>query len=219
MVSSQFVRWSALGGMVGTALFLPVTFIIGSAQEGYDPVSQHISALSESGATNGWAQTVSFIVLGLLTVGLAAGLHRGISDGQGSVIGPTLIGVFGMLAGVGNGIFPADPIGAPETTVGTLHELTAAVGFTALIAAMFVLPRRLQQDDAWMSLATPSRWTGALAAVLMLLFLFAAEIEGFLDGYSGAAQRLFAVTVLAWLFVLSLRLLKVSKIPEPSAHA
>ena len=219
MGSSRFVRWSALGGMVGTALFLPMTFIIGSAQGSYDPVSQHISALSESGASNAWAQTLNFIVLGVLIIGLAAGLHRGISDGQGSVVGPTLIGVFGVLAGVGNGIFPADPIGAPETTVGTLHELTAAVGFIALIAAMFVLPRRLRQDDAWVSLATPSRWTGALAAVLMLLFLFAAEVEGFLDGYSGAAQRLFALTVLAWLFVLSLRLFKVSRTPEPAAHA
>lgn len=213
ILTGRFARWSAVVGMAATVLFLPVTFVIGAIREDYDPVSQHISALAETGAPHAWAQTTNFVLFGLAVLVLALGLHSGISGGRGSILGPLLIATFGLLAGIGNGLFPADPVGAPETTVGTLHELTAAIGFSSLIVSMFVLARRLRHDGSWQALATPSKWTGVLAALLMLLFLLAAEVEGFLDGYSGLVQRIFAVTVLAWLFALSLRLYRTSARP------
>jgi len=80
----------------------------------------------------------------LLIIGLAVGPQQGI--GKGSVLGPVLIATFGLLALVLNGVFPADPVGAPETAVGAAHYLSAGLGFIAVIAAMFVFPRRLQSD-------------------------------------------------------------------------
>ena len=88
--------------------------------------------------------------------------------------------------------------------------MTAGFGFIAVIVAMFVLPRRLRQDDNWSDLVGWSRWIGIAATILMLLFLFASETEGFLDGQVGLVQRIFAATVLTWLFVLALRLFQVS---------
>jgi len=107
-------------------------------------------------------------------------------------------------------VFPTDQYGAPETTIGNLHSLGAGLGFTALIVAMFVLPMRLRQDDAWSGLAGLSRWIGLVSAFLMVLYLFASETEGFLDGYVGLVQRIFAVAVLAWLFLLSVRLYQIA---------
>jgi hypothetical protein len=57
---------------------------------------------------------------------------------------------------------------------------------------------------------------GVAATVLMLLYLFASEVEGFLDRYVGLVQRIFAATVLAWLFLISLRLFQVSKAAAPA---
>ncbi len=202
-------RWFAVGGMVGSALFLVVAFIIGETRSGYSHVSQGISALSETGAPTPWAQSVNFIVLGLLTIGLAVGLHRGINHGAGSVLGPALIAAFGLLAAIGNGVFPADPANAPETAIGQVHSLTAGLGFMAVIVSAFVLPRRLRLDSRWRDLEAPSRWLGSGAAVLMVVFLLANE-EVMLTRWVGLLQRVFGATVLLWLFLLALRLFRVS---------
>ncbi len=206
----RLARSLAIGGMFGTVLFFALIFIIGATRDGYSFLRDEISQLSASGAPAAWAQATNFIVFGLIVIGLAFGLHRGITDGRGSLLGPILIGAFGLLAAFGNGIFPTDQYGAAETTVGTLHSLTAGFGFIAVIVAMFVLPKRLRQDDDWSDLVRWSPWIGIAATILMLLYLFASETEGFLDGHVGLVQRIFAATVLTWLFVLALRLSQVS---------
>ncbi len=206
----RLVRLLAMGGMFGTVLIFALIFIIGATRDGYSLLTDEISQLSASGVPAAWAQATNFIVFGLIVIGLALGLHLGITGGHGSIKGPILIGAFGLLATIGNGILPTDQYRAPETTVGNLHSLTAGFGFIAVIVAMFVLPRRLRQDDNWSDLVGWSPWMGIAATILMLLFLFASETEGFLDGQVGLVQRIFAATVLTWLFVLALRLFQVS---------
>lgn len=204
--------------MVGVLLFFAFIFIIGATRDGYSFMTDEISQLSASGIPGAWAQTVNFIVFGLIVIGLAVGVHRGLTNGEGSIIGPILIGAFGLFAAFGNGLFPTDQIGSPETTIGTLHSLTAGFGFLALIAAMFVLPRRLRLEDDWTDLVGSSRVIGVSAAVLMVTYLVVSENEGFLDGYVGLIQRIFAATVLAWLFLLALRLFRTSVTQQSSSE-
>lgn len=202
--------WLAAIAVFGIPLFFAFIFIIGATRSGYNLMSDEISQLSASGVPGAWAQTANFIVFGVISIGLAVGLHRGLTNGEGSVLGPVLVGAFGLLAAIGNGLFPTDRIGSPETTMGTLHSLTAGIGFLAVISAMFVLARRMRIDDDWSDLAGPSRLIGVSAAILMVLYLIAKENEGFLDGHVGLIQRLFAATVLTWLFLLALRLGRTS---------
>ena len=210
-------RWLAIGGMV-SVLFLPVVLLIGETRRGYSHVSEHISALSASGVTAAWAQTTNFVIFGLLLIALAVGLHRGINNSTGSVLGPALLVVVGLSAGIGSAIFPEEQVGDPETTIGILHAIASVVGFAALAAAMlFALPRRFQQDPRWANLAAPTRWLGVVAAVLF--FSFPLGVEGIVEAFEprgGLIQRLFAATVLVWLFMLSLRLFQTSKTPSAS---
>ena len=203
--------WLALGGMVGTLLFIPVAFLIGEVQGDYSHMAEGISALSETGAADAWAQTANFIIVGLLVFGLAVGLHRGIGEGNGSMWGPALIGAFGLGALVMNGLFPSDPVGAPETAVGTVHSVSAGLGFVAVIAAMFVLPRRLRKHEAWKTLASSSPLFGIASIVLMVSYLMADEgaIEAW-QPWTGLLQRGMGAAVLAWLFLLALRLFRTS---------
>lgn len=68
---------------------------------------------------------------------------------------------------VASELFP-DRIGSPETTTGTIHSLTAGLGFLAVIAARFVLPRRMRHDDGWKDLVAPSRVIGVGLSTLTL---------------------------------------------------
>lgn len=216
--SERMAWWLAAIAIVAIPLFFAFIFIIGATRTGYSLMSDEISQLSAAGVPGAWAQTANFIVFGVIVMGLAVAIHRGLTDGEGSAIGPVLIGAFGLLAAIGNGLFPTDQIGSPQTTIGTLHSMTAGIGFLAVIAAMFVLPRRLRMDNDWSDLVGPTRVIGVSAAILMVLYLVSKENEGLLDGYVGLVQRLFAATVLTWLFLLAHRLFRTAGTREWSSR-
>lgn len=216
--TDSLLKALAIGGMLGTLLFLPVAFIIGETRSGYSHLSQGISALSESGAFDPWAQATNFLVVGTLVLGLAFGLHRGIGRGRGSIVGPVLIAAFGLLAFISNGIFPADPVGAPETPVGTVHSLTAGLGFISVITALFVLPRRLEKHERWSAISSLSPWFGVVTIVSMVTYLAAQERAiPILHPWTGLLQRLMAGAVLLWLFLLSLNLYRTSTADKPAS--
>lgn len=203
-------RWLALGGMVGTLLFLPIAFLIGETRDGYSHLAHRISALSQTGAPEPWAQTINFIVLGILVIGLAIGLRREMSEGRASRLGPALIAAFG-LAVLLNGVFPADPLDATDTIAGTLHSVTAGLGFLGVIAAMFLLSRRFVEDEEWQHLASLSHLSGIATIVLMVSYLMAQEgaVEAW-NPRTGLLQRGMGAVVMAWLFLLALRLFQTS---------
>ena len=207
---SRLNSYLALGGMAGTLLFLPIAFLIGQTRDGYSHLAHRVSALSQTGAPEPWAQTINFIVLGILVIGLAIGLRREMSEGRASRLGPALIAAFG-LAVLLNGVFPANPLDAPDTLAGTLHSVTAGLGFLGVIAAMFLLSRRFVEDEEWEHLASLSRLSGAATIVLMVSYLMAQEgaVEAW-NPWTGLLQRGMAAVVMAWLFLLALRLFQTS---------
>jgi len=207
---SRLNRWLALGGMVGTLLFLPIAFLIGETRNGYSHLAHRVSALSQTGAPEPWAQTINFIVVGILVIGLAIGLRREWGEGKASRLGPVLIAAFGLAVFL-NGMFPADPLDAPDTTAGTLHSMTAGLGFLGVIAAMFLLSRRFAGDEAWQHLASLSPLSGMATIVLMVSYLLAQEnaVPAW-NPWTGLLQRSMAAMVMAWLFLLALRLFQTS---------
>ena len=211
-VLSRLTKWLAIGGMAGSLLFIPIAFLIGEMRDGYSHIAQGISALSEAGVPDAWAQAGNFIIVGVLLIGLAVGLQRGIGAGNGSVLGPALIGTFGLLALVLNGVFPADPVGAPETSIGTAHSLTAGLGFIAVIVSMFILPGEFREHVDWQNLAALSRWFGLVSIVLMVSYLFAQEgVVQAWQPWTGLLQRGMGAVVLLWLFLLAQRLYRTSR--------
>lgn len=203
----SLTRWLAIGGMAASVMFLPVVFAVGETRPEYSHIAGHISALSASGNA-AWAQNANLVLFGVLVAGLGLGLHLGINGGIGSPLGPALIAVTGIASGWGSAIFPEVQGGAPMTVVGVLHSTASVIAFAALALAMLVvLPKRLQHDPAWANLVAPSRWLGAAAAVFFFAFPFGVwDLVPALETRTGLIQRLFAVAVLSWFFLLSLRL-------------
>ncbi|MFF9144685.1 DUF998 domain-containing protein [Streptomyces sp. NPDC014861] len=145
---------ASTGGWVGAAcgvaagpLFLAAGVAQGVLRDGFSFGRNALSQLALG--AEGWIQTVSFLVTGVLLVGGAWGLRRVLRGRPGGSWGPALVGVFGVSFWVAAG-FPADagagfPVGAPEATVmtghGTVHMLAGMVGYVALCAAFVVLGR------------------------------------------------------------------------------
>ena len=199
-----------LCGAVAGPLFAATVLIEGATRADYDPLRHSISSLALGPA--GWVQTVNFLVAGALSLAFAVGLRRSLRGTAGSRWGPNLVGLWGVgLLGAGlfttdpdSGYPPGSPFPLEEPTLhGVLHNLSAGVGFPALIAACLVLARRFatQGRRAW------SLYSAA-SAVVILAFVILASYgfgrTGAVSDLAGLFQRISVMAGWAWLTVVAL---------------
>ncbi|TQM81330.1 uncharacterized protein DUF998 [Saccharothrix saharensis] len=135
-------------GVLAGPLYLVTGFAQAFTREGFDLTRHPFSFLSLG--EGGWLQIANFVLCGLLFLAAAIGLRR--TGGVGSAV-PVLIGLFAV-GMIGGGVFVADPAfgfpaGAPEgqpaelSWHGVLHGVAFFAAFPALVAAFFVLARKL----------------------------------------------------------------------------
>ncbi len=198
----MIVRIAAVAGMVAPVLFAATLLALTSAQYdfmlgiGWRPLGDPAGAWPSGLALGpyGWVQISNFVVSGLLLGIFAAGLHRGVTDGRGSRIGPGLL----CLAGIAMALmgFETDPIRrtTPRTLHGWLHDLAFVLFALALLSALFFLWQRLRKDPLWRNHARNTLATCILAALLLAL--------------PGVAYYLFLAVVLLWIGITGVRLWK-----------
>ena len=207
-------RWLARAAWAGIAG--PVLFTAGFlAQEAlrtgdYSPIAETVSAL-EAGPY-GWVQQVNFVVLGLLTLAFAIGLHRGLRPSRAGVAGPALLAISGLGA-LGAAAFPLREDEGGLTYDPGGHAVAGMAFFLASALGLSVLSRRLARDPRWRGLARYTLLAGLAGLVSFVPMRVLVIPDGApLHGWAGLAQR---VIVLAVLFpceiVLSLRLLRIAR--------
>jgi hypothetical membrane protein len=192
-------------GILAPVLFWLVVTVAGFIEPGYDARRHTISELALG--EHGWVQNANFIVVGLLTVAFAAGLHRLLLTGSAATFGPLLVAVVG-LGLVASGLFPTDPVSYPEkgpaspTVAGAVHDLAFLAIIAAVISACLVFARRFRHEPNWRGYDVYSTVTGILIPVLLV---------GLTVSGSGAAssagvfQRVLVATFFLWIEVIALR--------------
>ena len=207
---SDLMRWAAMAGIAG-----PVLFTLGFvAQEqlrrgDYDPVSEVVSAL-EAG-THGWIQQVNFVVLGVLTMIFAVGLHRGLAPSRAGIVGPVALFVSGA-ANVLGAIFPLREDAAGATYDPGGHQVAGTLFFASSFIALIALSRRCAADPGWRNIAGWMLGAGVLGALSFpLMGALVIPDDAPLHDWAGLAQR-FIVLVLLFpaRIALAIRLLRVS---------
>jgi hypothetical membrane protein len=178
--------------------------IAGLLRPDYSHVTNYVSELGGVGAPNAIIQRTNFILVGILIIAFSFGLHRGISDGKRSIVGPLLIAIFGFSA-VMSGIFSTDPI-QPGSFSDIMHSLASAIGSTAAIVGFFVISVRLEQDPLW---TRYRNFSIIMAVVAILVSLVAGGILGVL-GAPGLSQRLYMAVLFLWIEVMAIRLFQIS---------
>jgi hypothetical protein len=143
-------------------------------------------------------QVLNFILLGLLVIAFAVGLHRRVS-GRAAKIGTGLL----MLAGVALVLlgFKTDPnllSTGPQTLSGWIHGLAFVLLTLSLLLTFFVMGWGLIKDPLWRRYGWYSLATG-------ILFVVGFFIPGQIGTY------IFLTVILAWMFVMALRLGSVAE--------
>jgi len=203
--SQTRLRLLAICGVIGPVIYAIVVLTLGLLRPGYNPVTQSMSEFGEVGAPNAIVMNAAgFILLGLLMIAFTFGLHRGISKGKGSKIGPALLAVTGVGL-VGAGIFPCDPGCVDESLIGIVHSIFSTISAFAGIFAPFAISRRLKKDSLWQGYWAYSVVTGVMA--LGVSAVYGLEI---LELWKGALQRVSMGIHLLWIEVMAIRLLRLS---------
>ena len=159
----RLIRWAGIAGIAGPAVFT-LGFLVQEQLRGgeYDRVSEVVSAL-EAG-DNGWVQQANFVVLGLLTLVFAIGLHRALAPSRLGLMGPAAMFVSGVAA-VLAAIFPLREDAAGATYDPGGHQVAGTVFFAASAIALIALSRRCSADPAMRSLAGWVLAAGVLAGL------------------------------------------------------
>lgn len=203
--SSATKRLLAIGVTAGP-FYVLVSLAQALTRDGFD-LTRHSWSLLANGDL-GWIQIMNFILTGLMVSAFAVGLRRALRPGVGSIWAPRLVAAYGIsliAAGVlradpGSGFPPGTPEGPGEVSWHGLGHLAAgAIGFFCLVAACFVVARRLARDGR--------RGAAIVSRIIGVAFL--AGFAGVASGAGGATVPAFAgsvVLVWAWLSALAAHL-------------
>ena len=194
----------AICGIISPFIFAILIIIAGLFRPEYSHLVNFVSELGAVGASYAIIQRINFMLVGFLIIVFAIGLHKGIAKGKGSIIGPLLVGIFGLSA-VLSGIFSTDPI-QPGSFSDNMHMLSSAIGSTAAIIGFFVISDRLEKNSSWKGFR---HFSILIAVVAILVSVVGNGILGVL-GYPGLSQRLYMAVLFLWIEVMAIHLFQIS---------
>ena len=186
------MRWFALGGIAGPALFAIVLVICAAMRPDYSHVAQFMSELGAAGTPHaGLMNLVGFIPTGVLIGAFGLSLGFTLPRSQTSCF----IGVLLCLFGLGlilAGIFPCAP-GCPQDAA-ALHDGVSVAAFVSAIAGIALSAYRFRSVTVWRSLWRYSALSSAVA--LCLLVALAHSLDS--RSLTGLWQRLLVGTLFLW---------------------
>ena len=196
--------------MAGPIAFTTAWLLGWLVQDMYSVRQEDISALAAMDAQHAWIMITGFVLLGVGTVALAAGLASTLKY-PSAVIGSVLL----MIAGIGlavaglarNDCSSELPACAARADAGDVswhhrvHDNVSLIIFLALIAAPLVFARAFGRDDRWRPLRSYSILTGLLGFALLVLYMIASA-----GTWNGFVQRVFVSVLFLWIAVLGFRL-------------
>ncbi len=141
MKNKKIIKFAALAGSIGSALFVITFTIAGWSRPDYDAISTYVSALSLG--PRGGVQITNFIVSGMLMMVFSRGVAIAFRKENRSQTGPVLLGIVsaGMFL---SGPFVMDPMGTPPAQAsvhGLVHSILGGIVFLLMLSvALFVTP-------------------------------------------------------------------------------
>jgi hypothetical membrane protein len=219
MATSRSV-WLGRLAVAGPIAFTLAWLVGGLVQDEYSVRQEDISALAALDAQHAWIMIAGFLLLGVGTVALAAGLASTLKYPSARV-GSVLLMIAGIgiaLAGLARNdcsselLVCAVRVDAGEVSWHhKVHDTVSLFVFLALIAAPLVLARAFGRDNRWRALRTYSIVTGVLGFVLLVLYVIEAG-----GTWNGIIQRFFVSVLFVWIAVAGVRLSLVGRV-EPGA--
>lgn len=171
----------------------------GIKQPDYSHVRDDVSSLLAVDAPNKKLFDKFIIASSILLLVFYLGVHWGVNNGVGSILGPVLFivsGVMGVLVAL---FFPLDAGGEIVTTRGKMHLILVTVMGLLTLVGMVAMWMRLEAVAEWSMFATLS-----LSTAIISLILFIVAGIGVNSQYRGLLERFAVSTFQVYYFVFAL---------------
>jgi hypothetical protein len=189
----------AICGMLSPIIYTAMWIIGGRLQPEYSHIRQDVSSLIAVDAPNKKLLDKFIISSSILLFVFYFGLYWGINSGAGSILGPALFIISGLLGVLVAIFFPLDEGGELVSTRAKLHLSLIALSGILAIAGMIVLWFELALDVVWSMFATFSLVT----AIVSLVFVIASAVAA-KTNYLGLVERFMVSTYQVYYFVIAL---------------
>ena len=159
----------AICGMLSPILYTLMWILGGIMRSDYNHIRDDISSLFAVGAPRKRFFNSFIIASSLLLFVFHLGLHWGINNGQGSLLGPVLFVVSGFLGVLVALFFPLDADGEIITLRGKTHLILVIMSGILTIAGMVALWVRLESVEGWSAFANYSLISAIVSFVLIII--------------------------------------------------
>jgi hypothetical protein len=195
----------AICGMLSPIVYTVMWIYCGSLDSDYSHIRVDISSLFAVGAPNRRLAQSFIIISSVLLLVFYLGLHEGINDVGGSILGPILFLISSILGVLVALFFPLDEGGEPKTLRGKMHLILVAASGILTFIGMVALWFRLQLVAIWSAFATYSLVSAIVSLILMIITSF------FVKGkYRGILERIAVTPYELYYFVLGLMVFLVN---------
>jgi hypothetical protein len=189
----------AICGMLSPIIYTAMWILGGVLQSDYSHIRDDISSLFAVGAPNKRLMQSFIITSSFLLFVFYLGLHEGINDGGGSIVGPLLFltsSILGILVAL---FFPLDAGGEIITLRGKMHLILVIGSGILTITGMVAMWFRLQLVGAWSAFATYSLISAIASFILVIISGTFIKSK-----YRGLLERLGVTPYQLYYFMLSL---------------
>ena len=193
-------------GMLIPVLYVALYVVGGALRSGYNHISDSVSELLSPGAPNKTLLTVIQAIYALLHILFGIGVLLFIQASKhNALVGR--IGAWAIIAvgvtTIGTALFSQDATGAPATVPGQVHKILVFGGLipfsilSTLLIGIWFRRAGIAPGFAVYSFST-------VGAIVLMGGLGGATVE---TPYAGLVERISAIVIHQWLFILSLKLL------------
>jgi len=189
----------AICGILSPIVYTVMWILGGILQPDYNHIQDDISSLFAASAPNKGLMQSFIITSSVLLFVFYIGLHEGINNGGGSIVGPILFltsSVLGILVAL---FFPLDAGGEIITLRGKMHLILVIGSGLLTVAGMLALYFRLQLVEVWSVFATYSLISALVSLILVIISGMFIKSK-----YRGLLERLGVYPYQLYYFVLSL---------------
>ncbi|MHA2473751.1 MAG: DUF998 domain-containing protein [Promethearchaeota archaeon] len=189
----------AIFGMLSPIVYTALWVYCGSIHPDYSHIRDDISSLFAVGAPNRRLAQSFIIISSILLFVFYLGLHGGLNDGGGPILGPVLFIISSILGVLVAFFFPLDEGGEFTTLRGKMHLILVAGSGILTVLGMIALWFRLQSVSAWSAFALFSLISAIVSLILIIISgIFAA------GKYRGILERIGVSPYQIYYFVISL---------------
>jgi len=193
------IKILAVLGMLAPIIYTVMWVIGGFIVPDYNPIHKDVSSLMAVGAYKRRLFQSLMIVSSTFLLAFYFGIHWGVNNGEGSIVGPILFIISAFMGLLIACFFPLDEGGEITTWRGKGHLIIVVLMGIIQITAMVFLYVRLRLVEGWQDFAIISL-VSAIIALILVVF------SGFFAGkdYMGLVERIMVSEYQIYYFVTAL---------------